>query len=142
VIRDLVKTELKIVSAMGGNVMHALKHSDSSFKNFGEAYFSKIKFGYIKAWKRHRKMTLNLIVPFGKIKVVFFDDRSGESVMDEVILSQENYYRLTVPPMIWFGFQGLHKQESIMLNIADIEHDPSEVEREDLEFVNYKWEQL
>ena len=83
-----------------------------------------------------------VIVPFGKIKVVFFDDRSGESVIDEITLSKENYYRLTVPPMIWFGFQGLHKQESIMLNIADIEHDPSEVEREDLEFVNYKWEQL
>ena len=41
----------------------------------------------------------------------------------EVILSiADGYARLTVPPMIWVGFQGLSRQASLVLNIANMEH--------------------
>ena len=72
-IKDLLITPLNIIDTPGGNVMHAMKGSDPGFVKFGEAYFSKVNPFEIKAWKRHKEMTLNLVVPQGKIRFVFCD---------------------------------------------------------------------
>ena len=45
--------------------MRVLKKNELKNWTFGEAYFSKIKFNKIKAWKYHSKMMLNLAVPHG-----------------------------------------------------------------------------
>jgi dTDP-4-dehydrorhamnose 3,5-epimerase len=141
-IKDVNLTPLSIINVPGGDVMHALKSSEIGFVNFGEAYFSNIEFGVIKAWKRHRQMQLNLIVPIGRVKFVLFDDRDGveNSVFQEVFLSPENYLRLTIPPLIWVGFQGLAKENSTLLNIASIEHSDKELDRRSLKDINYSWE--
>jgi dTDP-4-dehydrorhamnose 3,5-epimerase len=47
--------------------------------------------------------------------------------------------RITVPPKTWFGFKGMSKNTNLVLNIADLEHDPNEVERANLESFNFKW---
>ena len=62
-IEDVVLTPLKIIDAPDGRVFHAIKNIDPGFDDFGEAYFSEINSKKIKAWKRHREMTLNLVVP-------------------------------------------------------------------------------
>ena len=141
-IKDVNLTPLSIINVPGGDVMHALKSSEIGFVNFGEAYFSNIEFGVVKAWKRHRQMQLNLIVPIGRVKFVLFDDRDGveNSVFQEVFLSPENYLRLTIPPLIWVGFQGLAKENSTLLNIASIEHSDKELDRRSLKDINYSWE--
>ena len=137
-IKDILVTPLKIINTPGGNVMHAMKESSEGYMGFGEAYFSLIECGSVKAWKRHKRMTLNLIVPLGEIKFVFFDDRNKEiAQMKEVLISQENFYRLTIPPMIWIGFEGVGADGSMLLNIADIEHDPNEVNRKDIGEISY-----
>ena len=64
-IDNFLITPLGIINTPGGNVMHGMKESDSGFSGFSEAYFSEIDFGAIKAWKRHKEMTLNLVVPVG-----------------------------------------------------------------------------
>lgn len=139
-IKDLLITPLDIIETPGGNVMHAMKQIDTGFFGFGEAYFSEIKPGSIKAWKRHREMTLNLIVPLGKIKFVLFDDRKGSNNrFQEVIISKENYCRLTVPPMIWVGFKGLSSFKSILLNIASIPHNPKEVDKKEIDKIEFDW---
>jgi len=139
-IEDVIVTHLEIVDTPGGNVMHGIKESSAGFAGFGEAYFSQIDNNAIKAWKRHKKMTLNLIVPAGEIKFVLFDDRDESNVrFQEVIISKNNYCRLTIPPMVWMGFQGLAKEGSMLLNIADIEHDPDEVDRLKIDNLNYDW---
>ena len=71
-------------------------------------------------------MTMNLIVVSGDIKFYFTD---GLDVYDIYTVGESNYSRLTVPPQVWFGFTGLSSQTSILCNLADIEHDPNEVER-------------
>lgn len=141
-IDDVTLTPLSIIPVPGGDVMHALKSSEVGFENFGEAYFSNIEFGVIKAWKRHRQMQLNLVVPIGQIKFVLFDDRNGveSSVFQEVFLSSKNYLRLTIPPLIWVGFQGLAEENSMLLNIASIEHSEGELDRRSLKDINYSWE--
>ena len=106
-IKDIVITHLDVIDTLGGNVLHAMKKSSIGYSGFGEAYFSQVDKGTIKAWKRHKKMTLNLIVPVGEIRFTLFDDREvSNTQFQEVVISKNNYCRLTVPPMIWMGFQG------------------------------------
>ena len=139
-IEDIRINTLKIIQVEEGDVMHALKEEEESFIRFGEAYFSNIKYNSIKAWKRHKLMTLNLVVPVGEIKFVFYDDRKpSRREFYEIILSKKNYCRITVPPMIWMGFQGLSEGDSTLLNIADISHNPLEVEKLSFEEINYNW---
>ena len=139
-IEDILITPLKIIETPGGNVMHAMKVDDLGYMNFGEAYFSIINSFKIKAWKRHREMTLNLVVPFGKVKFVLFDDREGKrGIFQEFIISKDNYCRLTIPPMVWMGFQGLSLDNSMLLNIADIKHDPQEVDKKNIEEIEFNW---
>jgi len=136
-------TPLKIIDTLGGDVLHGLKRSDPGFSGFGEAYFSTVEKGAIKAWKRHREMILNLVVPVGAVRFVLFDDRQGSSSIgkyQEVTLSRSNYQRLTVPAMLWMGFQGVSDGPNILLNVASIPHQPEEAERLELEQIEYHWE--
>jgi dTDP-4-dehydrorhamnose 3,5-epimerase len=69
-----------------------------------------------------------------------FDDREVSSTQfQEVIISKDNYCRLTVPPMIWMGFQGLSDSGSMLLNIANIEHDAHEVDKRNIEQIKFNW---
>ena len=139
-INDVIVTPLDIISTPNGDVLHGMKNNSKGFVSFGEVYFSEITPKTVKAWKRHRKMTLNLVVPIGEIKFVMFDDRETNDVnFHEVIISKENYCRLTIPPMIWVGFQGLSKEKSLLLNIADLPHNPGEVDKEELSKFEYDW---
>ena len=120
-----------------GNVLHAIKKTDPGFVNFGEAYFSMINFNVVKAWKLHQSMTLNLVVPIGTVLFVFF--LPDENIFKEIVIGEDNYQRINVPPGIWFGFKGLHESDSLIMNIADIEHNPDEVSRKTIDEFKYKW---
>ena len=141
-IEGVLVTPLKVISVYGGDVMHGLKATDRSYNGFGEAYFSMIESAAIKAWKKHTKMTLNLIVPNGSVRFVIYDERTESETngkFQEFIISRENFIRLTIPPYLWFGFQGIGKKTSLLLNIADIEHQPDEIERRELNDLNFNW---
>tara|TARA_B100000795_G_scaffold263331_1_gene242363 strand:+ start:633 stop:1061 length:429 start_codon:yes stop_codon:yes gene_type:complete len=139
-IHDVLITPLKIIETSGGNVLHSLKNTDSGFNGFGEAYFSEIEPKAIRAWKLHKSMTLNITVPIGKIKFVLYDERiKSHCVFQEFTMSRINYSRLTIPPMIWLGFQGLANSNSLLLNIADISHNAKEFIRRDLNEIDYEW---
>jgi len=142
-IDGVILTPLEIIKVAGGNVLHGMKETDPGYTSFGEAYFSTIDLNVVKAWKRHREMTLNLIVPIGTIRFVIYDNRKISSSYDKfysVTLSRDNYSRLTVPPMVWMGFQGLGKINNMLLNIADIEHFPEESDRKEINEIKYDWE--
>jgi len=118
-----------------GNLFHGLKNSDDGYDKFGEIYFSFINKNSIKAWKFHKKMTLNLIVPVGSIRFNFLDFREESSTFKEkftLTLSDKDYSRLTVPPKIWFGFKGLGDKTNLLVNIANMPHDDNEVETKDI----------
>ena len=139
-INDVLLTPLDIIETLGGNIMHAMKEIDAGFYGFGEAYFSEVNFNSIKAWKRHKEMTLNLLVPVGKIKFVLCDNREGSNnQFQEITISRDNYCRLTVPPMVWVGFKGLSETGSMLLNIANIGHDPLEVDRKNIKEIEFNW---
>ena len=126
---------LKQIHVDEGNVLHALKASEEEFYGFEEAYFSTIKINKIKAWKRHLRMTMNLIVPVGEVQFNFYNEE--KKLLINTIIGENNYSRITVPPMTWFGFKGLSSSTSFILNISNKFHDPSEVERKPLSFLNF-----
>ena len=111
---DIIVTPLKRIPTVGGDVMHALKNSDNGFKGFGEVYFSWVEMGSIKAWKCHQHMTLNLVVPIGEVSFVFHLSKQKNIFRTENI-GKERYVRLTVPPGVWFGFQGKATGKSLLM---------------------------
>ena len=133
-LAGMIKKDLKIIEAESGSVLHGLKKTDPGFHKFGEVYFSTVRKNSIKAWKLHKQMTLNLIVPVGSILFCFMDLREGSSTFNKpfkIILSQQPYFLLTVPPGIWFGFKGIGDGLNLICNVADLTHDPNEVLRKD-----------
>jgi len=71
---ELIIKPLKKFHLNEGDVLHALKASENEFNGFEEVYFSTIKFKKIKAWKRHLKMTMNLVVPVGNVQFIFYNN--------------------------------------------------------------------
>lgn len=130
----IILTPLKKIPNINGDVLHAMKVSDKGFYGFGEAYFSCINQGVIKGWKKHNRMTVNLIAILGEIKFVIFNGRNYY----DVTLSKNNYQRLTIAPGLWFAFKGLSKK-NILLNLASIEHDPNESENMNSSDFEYNW---
>ena len=135
---DILVTPLKRIPTVGGDVLHALKKTDAGFDGFGEIYFSWVEQGAIKAWKYHKRMTLNLVVPMGEVSFVFHLTNQKNNFRTENI-GEERYVRLTVPPGIWFGFQGLTSGYSLLMNVIDMEHDPDEVLRKEILEFEYDW---
>ena len=135
----VIETSLKHIRVPGGDVLHALKITDEGFDGFGEAYFSMVEFGAIKGWKYHKRMTMNLIVPLGSVKFVFDEKCPANCAFSETIIGLNNYSRITVPPKVWFAFQGQESPFSIVLNIANIVHDWEESERLSIEELPYDW---
>ncbi len=141
-IEGLILTKLKKIENPKGDIFHCMKNSDDGFNRFGEAYFTKVNFCEIKGWNKHSKMTLNLTVPVGKISFVIYDNRNNSStngIFNKIELSENNYFRLTVPPGLWISFEGKDNGTNLILNIADITHDPEESEKKDLDEIKYNW---
>ena len=128
-----------------GNILHGIKKNDIGFTGFGEAYISTINTGEIKGWNRHKKMTLNLVVPFGEVIFVIYDDReksTSKGNFFRVVLSPSNYQRLTIPPGLWIAFAGNGDTTNLILNVANMEHDSNEIDHLDLNRIDYTWESI
>ena len=98
-IDGVILTPLEIVSNSKGNVLHGMKKSDPGFINFGEAYFSTIKHGQTKGWNKHNSLTMNLIVPYGEVVFVIFDDRASSQTNNsffKTTISINNLVRKTM----------------------------------------------
>ena len=94
--------------------------------------------GAIKAWKCHKRMTLNLVVPLGGVRFVFnLPEYNAEFLVEDI--GEMRYARLTVPPGIWFGFKGKSSGSSLLVNFANIVHDPDEVLRRPKLDLPYDW---
>ena len=132
----VILNPIKRIKVIGGDVMHNIKTNDEGFEGFGETYYSFVNKGTIKGWKKHTKMTMNITCPIGKVKFVFSEDLNQ---FKDILLDEENLYRITIKPNIWFSFQGLYDPTSLITNVANLIHDKSEVERKDLNLVNYHW---
>jgi dTDP-4-dehydrorhamnose 3,5-epimerase len=136
---------LKQIEDERGAVLHMLRSDSPLFSRFGEIYFSIVNPGTVKAWKRHRAMTQHFAVPVGRIRLVVFDDRAdspSKGQIEEIILGRtDRYYLVCIPPMLWYGFQGMSNLPALLANCSDIPHDPNESEQLPLsnDCISYNW---
>ena len=117
-----------------GKILHMLKVDDNNFKKFGEIYFSYVYPKKIKAWHIHKKMTLNYVAAYGKIKLVLYDDRKSSKTfgkIQEILLSNDNHLLVSIPPLIWNGFSSADDNLAVLANCSDIPHDKTEILRLD-----------
>ncbi len=131
-IEGVLITPLRQIFDERGKVMHMLREDSSVFSRFGEIYFSCTYPGAVKAWHQHKRMTLNYAVIHGEIKFVLYDDRESSptrGVLQELFISPENYFLVTVPPLIWNGFKGVGSQTAIVANCATLPHSAEEIMR-------------
>ena len=139
-IDGVIITPLKQIRDERGAVLHMLRSDAPHFAGFGEVYFSIVNPGVIKGWRRHRKMTMSLAVPKGRVKLVLAD---GKGAIQEIILGEDQaeYQLVTVPPMVWNGFQSIGAEAAIIANCASIVHAPDEAERLPLDTpeIEYAW---
>jgi dTDP-4-dehydrorhamnose 3,5-epimerase len=142
-VQGVLLSPLKRIANPKGDVFHGMKKSDVGYSGFGEAYFSTIHFDDIKPWKKHVEMTLNFVVPLGDIRFVIYDDRESSMTKNnffDVTLGDSNYQRITIPPGVWVAFSGVGATYNLLLNLANLEHDPDEIERkENLSDISYLW---
>ena len=131
-IDGVVVKPLRRIPDERGFIMHMLRVDDPEFEAFGEIYFSTIYPGVIKGWHLHKQMTLNYAVVVGMIKLALYDDRDKSPTrgeMQELIIGQENYQLIKIPPNVWNGFKGIGTEMAIVANCSTIPHDPNEIVR-------------
>ena len=114
--------------------MDLMKSTDPHFTKFGEIYFSCAYPGAIKAWHIHQSMTLNNVVVSGRARLMMYDSRpesptNGE--VQEVLLGDDNYCLVQIPPGIVNGYQVYGDETVILANCASEPHDPAEIIRID-----------
>ena len=86
-IDGIIITPLKQIFDERGKVMHMLRNDSDVFNKFGEIYFSSSYPGIIKAWHKHKEMTLNYACIEGKVKFVLYDDRPKSKTKGKVFSS-------------------------------------------------------
>lgn len=144
-IEGIILTELRQIGDERGTVLHMLRSDAPEFTRFGECYFSEVLPGAIKAWKRHRIQTQNLVVPVGRIRIVIYDDREESPTrgkLQELELGRPDaYLRLQIPPGLWYGFACISEGPALLANCTDFPHDPAESELHPINYllIPYKW---
>ena len=98
-----------------------------------EVYFSWIERDFVKAWKLHREQTQNLAVPIGRVRLVVYDDREGSATRHNLQIHElgrpDAYLRIKIPPGLWYGFACIGSTPALLVNCADLPHDPTESDR-------------
>tara|TARA_Y100000746_G_C15243061_1_gene342390 strand:- start:131 stop:547 length:417 start_codon:yes stop_codon:yes gene_type:complete len=128
--------KIKKASNIKGNINKILSINDPEYKGFGEIYTSIVKKDSVKAWKYHKKMTLNLTVIYGETKFVFFD---GNRDFKSFNISSNDPHLLTVPPKLWYGFKSLNNNDSLVLNFTNFIFNENEIERKNQDEIEFPW---
>jgi len=144
-ILGLEVKKLKIIPNENGDILHMLRNDENSFKSFGECYFSEVNPFKVKGWKKHKIQNQNLSVPIGRLKLVLYDDRVSSKTykkIDEIFLGRPDFfYRISIPPGIYYSFKCLTKTPALIVNCADIPHSYDESITLELNnpLIPYKW---
>lgn len=135
-IKNIKKIKLLSFKNNKGMVLRAFRRKEEKIGKFGEVYLSWINKKSIKGWKMHKKMHMNLIVPIGLVKFVFYENNKFK----EIIVGEKKYFRIYVPNKIFFAFQNLSKKKSLVINYSNIIHQNNdEIINKNLREISYKW---
>ena len=128
---------LQKVKNKKGEILKAFNKNNLNLNGIKEVYFSWVKNKNVKVWKYHKKMSLNIVVAYGRVKFVFYDEKRKRFF--NITIGENNYKRLTVSPKIWFGFKGLNSPRSLILNCANQMHKKNEIVRKKINQIKFNW---
>lgn len=132
-LKGVTRSPLKVIEDERGAVMHMMRNDHPMCHDFGEIYFSKINHGFLKGWKRHKKMTQNFTAPFGQVTLIILDLRDGSDTYDHYTMINighpAHYQLVTIEPNLWYAFFASSQEGAILANFTDLPHDPLESEQ-------------
>lgn len=143
-VHDVLVNPLARFTDERGTVSRMLSSHDPHFRSFGEIYFSSVRPGVVKAWKRHHRATVNLTCVLGEVRLCCYDDRVDSptrGVVQEELVGPDRYALVTVPPGVWHGFAGIASVESLVASCPSEPTDPAEFDRLDHDdpLIPYEW---
>ena len=118
-------TPLELIKSELGSVRHAMRINATGYHGFEEVYFSSVNKNKIKGWKKHLRMTMNLVVCHGSVQFAVLSENNLKKASLFTLSPEENYGRLTIPPNYWVAFKGL-SDENLIMNFSNLLHDPTE----------------
>ena len=126
-----------------GQVMKMQEATDPEFKGFGEVYFSTVRPGVVKAWRRSPAWR-NYRVVHGAIRLVLADRREGSptrGALDEIEMGDDHDVLVQIPPGVWSGFVGLGNLEAIVCDLTDRPNAAAGVEKREPDdaTIGYDW---
>ena len=127
-----------------GEVFHIAKLSELSIDNIKEVYGSKCYPGMYKAWHYHTRQTQNYVVIQGMIRLAVSKNSwtpgsNFDIDFDTHYIGDSNYQRITIQPGYINGYTAVGNTAAIVINVTNLEHDPNEMLRYDLNEFNYDW---
>lgn len=123
--KKLMINKFKIKKNNRGNIYKIISKKSKFYCGFSELYISCIKKNETKGWNKHKKMTLNLFVIKGKIRIeIYKNNRKTRKILNENSLKI-----LTVPPNTWVKFINLSQNSSKIINFANLMHNKNEMEK-------------
>ena len=85
-------------------------------------------------------MFSNLYLISGKVEFIISTDVYKKKIFfKKYILSEKGNNHILIPPKHVFGFRGLSKNQSMLLNFSNIIHNDNEVTNYPINFFDYKW---
>jgi len=144
-IDGVIIKPLKRICDDRGTIMKMQEVTDDEFAGFGEIYFSTVYPGVVKGWHLHKNTVLNYTVISGMIKLVLYDNRENSKTKGEImeiVMGEENYCLVQIPPNVWNGFKGVGNKTAIVADLTDKAHDVDIMERLDPlnnDIINYDW---
>jgi len=126
-----------------GQLMKMQEATDPEFKGFGEVYFSTVRPGVVKAWRRSSAWR-NYRVVHGAIRLVLADRREGSptrGALDEITMDDDHDLLVQIPPGVWSGFVGLGSLEAIVCDLTDRPNAAASVDKRDPDDagIGYDW---
>ncbi len=143
-IEGVLVTPLTIIKDERGQVMHMLRADAPHFQKFGEAYFSLINPGAVKAWKVHDLASANIAVPVGRATFVLHDSRDTSptrGAFQEVALGEDDYKLLTIPPGVAYGWRNDGASPALIANCSTEPHRQGEGRNLPIDAFSYRWEE-
>lgn len=114
----------KIIKNNQGDIKKFLTKNSKEYAGFGECYFSEIKPGSTKPWKKNLTTFQMIAVVSGRVKFFLMDDRilSKKIKRNFILDDSKNFNKIIIPKNIWYSFKNLSYQKSILFNFINIEH--------------------
>lgn len=113
-----------------GSVLHIMRREFYGNGPIGEVYGSFIKPGKVKAWKRNLTCTQNLVVVWGQVQFIMYDEATG--TLQEEIIGGPRHAILQIPAGIWYGFKGDKNIGGLVINTTEVPHEEMEIEQLDI----------